>query len=172
MNPSVEAQQRRVVSALVRRNLQGWGRPLDFTVQRLRMGLIFGALGAVFFVLRQSVAQSSSSSAFFSTVLSLLVLFSLAFCLSFLFSHAVPFLRARSQTTTAISGKIEAVICDARDYTAVAQGDYHFITVRTTAGPLRAFAVEAAQHQDICTRRGQQVQIEVIPGIERVVSIR
>lgn len=169
MNPAVDGQQRRVVNGLVRRNLQGWGRPLDFTVQRLRMGALFSGLGVVFFVLRQLVIQTGS--AFLITVFSFLVLLSFAFGLSFLLTHVVPFLRARAQAATPISGKIEAVICDPQDYSLVARGDYHFITLRIPNGPLRAFAIEATQHDTICARRGERVTLDVIPGIERVVCI-
>jgi uncharacterized protein (DUF58 family) len=154
VNPSVEAQQRRVVNALVRRNMQGWGR----------------GLGAVFFIIHQVLLPTNAS--FLLTVLTFLVLLSFAFCLSFLFTHLVPFFRARSGATIPVSGKIEAVVCDPQEYSVVARGDYHFITLRPKNGPLRAYAVEASQRDDICTRRGQQVTLDVIPGIDRVERIR
>ena len=170
MRPSVEGQQRRVVSALVRRNLQGWGRPLDFTVQRLRMGAIFGGLGVLFFFLRQPVLLTHSS--FFTSVVSLLTILSFAFCFSFFLTHIVPFLRARSQVPITITGNIAAAVCDPQEYTPVSRGDYHFITFRPTNAPLRAYAVEAGLHDDVCARKGQQVTLDVIPGIDRVVRIR
>ncbi len=170
MNSSVDGQQRRIVVTLVRRNLQGWGRPLDFTVQRLRLGVIFGGLGVLFFFVRQLVTQTQLP--FFITVFTLLAFLSFAMCVSFLVTHAVPFVRARNQSAMTITGKLEAVICNPQEYSSLARGEYYYVTLRPTSGPLRAYAVEAAHHADICDQQGQQVTLEVIPGIDYVVRIR
>jgi hypothetical protein len=170
MKPSVENQQRRVVSTLVRRNMQGWGRPLDFTLQRLRLGGLFGVAGAFFLVVRQLLVPTRS--AFLISFIALLGLLCIAFFASTLFAHVVPFIRARTQSPLTLKGKLEAVICDPQEYTTLARGDYYFITLRPTNGALRAYAVEAAQHSDICARGGQQVTLDIIPGIEHVVGIR
>lgn len=170
MNPSIGLQQRRVVSALVRRNIQGWGRPLDFTVQRLRLGALFGGLAAVLYlVLRLILARAPGS--FLTTALTFAIILSLAILVSFLFTHVVPFVRAVSQPQTTIQGKIEAAICNPNDYTPVAHNDYHFITLRLANGVLRPYAIEADKHAEICAQKGQQVKLRVIPGIERVVSV-
>ena len=170
MNPSVEGQQRRVVNSLVRRNLQGWGRPPDFTEQRLRLGTIFGGLGAVLLFVRQVLGQTHLT--FLVSALTLLALLTLAFCLSTFFTHIVPFVRARTQPPTALIGTLEAVICDPQEYSSLARGDYYFITVRPASGRLQAFAVEAEKHADICTRGGQQVMLDIIPGIDYIINIR
>jgi hypothetical protein len=169
MKPSIEAQQRRVMNALVRRNIQGWGRPLDYTAQRLRQGIIFGGLGVVLFFIRQLVMPLGID--FLSTVASLLTILSFVLFLSFLFTYLVPFLRARSQTTIPISGKLEVAICEPQEMNPVARGDYHFITLRQSNGILKAYAIEAGRHEAICALRGQKVTLDVIPGIERVVGI-
>jgi hypothetical protein len=169
MNPSIEAQQRRVVSALVRRNIQGWGRPLDYTVQRLRQGIIFGGLGVVLFFVRQLVMPLGIG--FLNTVTSLLTIVSFVFFLSILFTYLVPFLRGRGQTTTSVSGKLEVAICEPQEISPAARGDYHFITLRQSNGVLKAYAIEAGRHEAICALRGQKVTLDIIPGIERVEGI-
>ena len=168
-----ESMRRRIISNFVRRNIRGWGRPLDYTVQRLRLGGMFGLTALVIAVIDavlnglQGALNGQGSTAVF---LGLLFLLAFMFFLGMLWSYLPAYLKATRQPAERVTGKIDAAICDPQAFVPVARDPYHFITVRLPNGTLRPFAIDAALHDQVC-HAGQQVTLDVIPGIDRVTAV-
>jgi uncharacterized protein (DUF58 family) len=165
--------QQRIIRTLIKRNVQGWGRPLAYTEKRLRTGALFGigalivaALNSLINGPRQIVQPATgSASALFFVMVALLVL-----CASFLWTYLLPYLRATRQPHEEVSGTVDVAICNAQDILPVRQEVYHFITLRKADGTLRAFAIDPAQHQRVC-QVGQRLTVTLIPGIEQVIAV-
>ena len=165
---SYSATQRRVIRQMVRRNTQGWGRPLAFTEQRLRLGGIMGFAALV--ILSAFLALNSSGRTLLSTVVGMVGIFLLVLFLG-VWWYALPaFLRARSQPVEQVVGTVDAAICDVAEVFPFTRDPYHFVTVRQADGRLRAFAVDPQFHAQAC-QKGRRVTLTVTPGIEHVVAI-
>ncbi len=168
-----DSMRRRIISSLVRRNIRGWGRPLDYTVQRLRLGSMFGITALVVAALDallngpQGALHGQGSTAFF---LGLVFLLTFMFFVSVVWSYLPAYLKATHQPPERVSGRIDAAICNPQEIVPVARDPYHFITLRLPNGTLRPFAIDAALHEQVC-HAGQQVTLDVIPGIERVTAV-
>jgi len=166
----MDAIQRRVLRQLVRRNVQGWGRPLPFTQQRLRLGGLLGGTG-IAAALIWLVAQSRGSG--FVAEAALLIGIILVFVAAGLFWSSLPaLLRAQSQPVEHITGNVNAAICNAEEYirTPPNMGTYHFITVRLADGKLRAFAIDPSLHDQACVK-GKHITLTMVPGIEYVERV-
>jgi hypothetical protein len=168
-----DSLRRRIVSSFVRRNIRGWGRPLDYTVQRLRLGGLFGLTALVVAVIDalmngpQGALAGQGATAVF---LGLLFLLTLMFFAGMLWSYLPAYLQATRQPPERVTGRIDAAICNPQAFVPLARDPYHFITLRLPNGRLRPFAIDAALHNQVC-HPGQQVTLDVIPGIERVTAI-
>src|SRR5579884_4218035 len=133
----MDAIQRRVLRSLVRRNVQGWGRPLAFTQQRLRLGELMGGTGIV--ALFVWLITQTHGSNFVSEVALLIGVFLVILTAGLLWFSLPAFLNARSHAPERITGVVNAAICDAGAHVPVPQNmdAYHFITLRLADGRLR-----------------------------------
>lgn len=164
--------QRRIIAQLVRKNTRGWGRPLEYTLQRLRLAGLFGAVAigvGVIDVAVNGVARALNWGTGSGVFLGVIFLFSAVFALGLLYSSLPVYLRAAEQPQV-VKGKVDAVICDTESIAPFLHNTYHFITVRLTDGKLRPFALAAEMHDQAC-QVGQQVTLTVQPGTERVLTI-
>jgi hypothetical protein len=170
MATQMNAMQRRVLRQLVRRNVQGWGRPIAFTQQRLRLGELLGGTGLVALVI--SLVTQSHGGNFVSQVALLIGVFLIVLTAGLLWSSLPAFLNARSHPAERITGVVNAAICDAGEHVPVPQnmGAYHFITVRLSDGKLRAFAIDPSLHDQACVK-GKHITLTVVPGIEYVERV-
>ncbi len=166
-------QQRRVIMSLVRRNSQGWGKPLAFTVERVRFGALFIGVavvcGVADIIVSGGVNGTLSFSSAANTFLGLLFVFALVLGGGVLMRALPTYLRARDKPPVTLTGTVEAVVCDAKDVFLGMREPYHFITLRLRNGTLRPFAVSAALHDQVC-RIGKQVTLTVVPGTEQVTA--
>jgi uncharacterized protein with PQ loop repeat len=171
MEMSVGYMQRRIISSFVSRNTRGWGRPLTFWRDRIRMGSYFGACAVAFFIinviLNHGVAGVWNAQNGTTVFLNILTIFAFAYFLWVFFTYLIPMLRATSQPSQTITGTVQVAICNAREFVPIARDIYHFITVRLPNGTLRAFAIDPALHDQVC-QAGKEVHLIVTPGIERV----
>lgn len=162
------AVQQRIVRQLVRRNVQGWGRPLAFTEQRLRLGGYLGLAGLVALAISLNIFRHSSG--FLSTLLEVSAIFLLLLAAGIGWYALPAFLRARYQPTEQITGTVDAAICDVSAVLRFAPASYHFITVRLPTGKLRPFAIDPALHAQTCTT-GKRLTLTVTPGIDHVDAV-
>lgn len=167
------ALQQRVILAFIRRNSQGWGRPLAFTVARLRTGGI--ALILLLALLVTDGALNGASGAFHPTnglsfFLTVCAIGAGAYAISILWSAVPSYVTARSQPAQTFEGVVNAAICNAHEIMPLARTDYHFITVRGADDRLRAFAVPPEFHDQLC-HVGKRVRFTVTPGIDAIVSV-
>ncbi len=164
--------QRRIINYFIRRNLQGWGKPLAFTIQRLRLG---GSLLAVALVSLGLDLVLNGAQQALHLANALAVLLILVTALSFIVGtsfwvRALPqYLMARGRQPEEHQGTVNAIICDAEQRAAFTHD--HFITLREADGQLRAFAIDPALHDQIC-RVGKRVTLLVIPGIDFVTGVK
>jgi hypothetical protein len=168
---SVSFARQRIISSFVRRNARGWGRPLAFWLDRLRLGGYFAAIAVALIIinsiLNHGLAGVLAGHGGLTVFLNLLALLTFVFFLSSLFTYLVPILRATREASEHVSGTVQAAICDANETVPFVRSTYHFITVRLPNGTLRAFAIDPALHDAVC-HVGQEVHLTVTPGIERV----
>lgn len=167
---SPAVQQQRIIRSFARRNIQGWGRPLSFTVQKLRMGGLFG-LAALAFALFDGLFTGVHPTGFLGTFLNIVIILCMAMFLSALWTHGITYIRATQQPQEHITGTVNVAICDAKEAMPFARDLYHFITVRKDDGKLRAFAINPELHDQVC-QAGQRITLTVIPGIDYVVAAK
>lgn len=166
--------QLRIIRSFVRRNVQGWGRPLAYTLQRLKLAGWF-ALGTLVLMVidgaingAQHALHPTNAGAVF---LGFLILFTFALVLGSLWTYGFPYYKAVSQPQEQITGTISAVICNAQEMLNVPQEPFHFITLRQPNGQLRAFAIAPELHDQVC-EVGKKVTLSFVPGTEQVVAFK
>lgn len=168
---SLSLMQRRIITSFTRRNMRGWGRPLAFWRDRLRLGAYFAAAAVVFLViniiLNHGIADVLAGKGGVTIFLNLAFLFTFCYFLASLFTYLVPVLRATHEPPQKVTGTVQSATCNAEEIVPFVRDTYHFITMKLTNGTLRAFAIEPTLHDQVC-HVGQKVSLSVTPGIEHV----
>ena len=167
-----ETAQRRVVNMLVRRNLQGWGKPMRYTMRRIQfgggllgVGIVIALLLAVLAGPQRLLHPAGGSVGFAWFVMVLSILGGSGF-----WYNTVPnWFIARTRPVQTFQGVVKAAICDVHETQSFVTD--HFITVRFPDGQLRAFAIPPDRHDRAC-HPGQTITLSVIPGIDYVQDIR
>jgi hypothetical protein len=158
--------QQRIIAQLVRRNVQGWGKPLAFTEQRLRLAGMIGLVGLASILLSLLTKQIS----FLNVLFEFIAILALGFSAGTLWTVLPAFWQARNGAVQHITGTIDATICNVQERFRAARGDYHFITLRLPNNTLRPFAVDPTLHDELCVK-GKRVTLTVIPGIDRIEKV-
>ena len=91
--------------------------------------------------------------------------------ISSLWTYGIPYFKATQQPQETIMGTVNATVCNAQEIMPIAHDLAHFVTLRLADGRLRAFAINAALHEQVC-QAGKHVTLTVIPGIEQVIAVR
>lgn len=164
--------QRRVINYFVRRNLQGWGRPLAFTMQRLRLGgMLLG--GGIVVAVIDGLVNGPNAALHLQTgsavALGLIVVLSFIACAGFWLRAIPQFYLARTQPVQEHTGTVNAVICDVQSIAPFVKE--HFITLREGNNQLRAFAIPPELHDTVCVP-GKHLTLTVIPGIDYVMAAK
>lgn len=164
--------QRRVISQLIRRNTRGWGRPMAFTLQRLRLAGLFGVVAVVTAIINVAINGAAAALNWNTTLaafLGIVFLFTAVFAVGLLYSSLPIYWKASGQPQI-IKGTVDAVICDTETIAPFLHNAYHFITIRQADGKLKPFAIAAELHEQAC-QVGQQVTLMVQPGTEQVLTV-
>jgi hypothetical protein len=165
-------RQRTIVRSFIRRNIQGWGRPLAYTLQRMRIGGLIGGVAVASVILDNVLLRTGlvNGSSIVHVLLYFVTLFAIVFGGSLIASVALSWFRATRQPVEHVTGTVEATVCNPREYLLTATDLYHFITLRLPNGRLRAFAIDASLHDLVC-QRGSKLALTVVPGIEYVSEV-
>src|SRR6185437_2715871 len=166
-NPS--AMQQRIIRVFVRKNVQGWGKPLAFATQRVQLGGLF-ALAVLALIVISSVVGGGvnailSPHSGFGVFLTFLIILLATLWLGAWWTSLIPYLRATQQPSEQVSGTVAAAICNPQEIVPFVKNSYHFITLRQMDGQLRPFAIDPELHDQVC-QVGRKLTLTVIPGIE------
>ncbi len=162
--------QRRVIGALIRRNVQGWGRPLMFTQKRNRLGVYVLFAGVLLLLINMALFGWTQ---FFTYKNTLATLLQFAGVLSVLYAIGIfittlPILyRAKNGAPITISGLVKGAVCNSDAIGGFPKVGYHYVTIENEKGDLKAYAVKAELHNIIC-RLGKKVTFRLQPGTEEV----
>jgi hypothetical protein len=164
--------QQRVIRVMIRRNLRGWGKPLEYSIRRLRLAVPFGAIAVVCFAIEaavgggvQTILQPASPLASFLMILAFLTL---AMVVGTLWIYLPKMWDARG-TPTHVTGIVNAAICDPEAVIRLPDIS-HFITLRLDNGSLRPFAVSPELHDQVC-QVGKRVTLTIAPGTEQIIAV-
>ncbi len=162
--------QRRVIGALIRRNVQGWGRPLIFTQKRNRLGVYVLLAGVVLLLINIAVfglTQFFTYKNITATLLQFVGVLSVLYAIG-IFVTTLPILyRAKNGAVTTVSGLIKGAVCNSDAIGGMPKVGYHYVTIENQKGELKAYAVKADLHDAIC-RLGKNVTFRLQPGTEEV----
>jgi len=164
-------QQRRIINYFVRRTMQGWGRPLAFTIQRLRLGGLFLGVAAVLAIVDSLIFSLQGAwhpQASGAVLLTILIGLCVIACTGFWLRAVPQYYLAKVRPLQEHRGTINAVICDV--HAIIPFVDEHFITLREADGRLRAFAIPATLHDQVCVA-GKYLTLVVMPGIDYVTAV-
>ncbi len=164
--------QQRVIRVMIRRNLRGWGKPISYSLRRLRLAVPFGGIALACFALEAVIGggmkQILQPSSPFATFLMILGFLALAMVGGTLWTYLPKVARARGSRER-VTGTVNAAICNPETVMRLPDMS-HFVTLRLDNGSLRPFAISPALHDQAC-RVGTRVTFTIAPGTEEVVAV-